>query len=159
MSSRETGERAAKRKQLRHTGTLNLHPERVQDPLFQGSDFFDPDDLVQVKYEMLRRVETDQWSVCQATEAFGFSRPVYYQARAAFDREGLAGLVPQKRGPKGGHKLTGEILAFVDQLTTEASLSSAEVARCVAHRFGLQVHPRSIERAQQRSKKKPSRTE
>jgi hypothetical protein len=36
---------------------LNPSPERVTDELFQ--EFFDPRDLVQVKYEMLRRVQTE----------------------------------------------------------------------------------------------------
>lgn len=151
-------EQAAKRAQLRYSGTLHLHPERVQDPLFDGRDFFDPNDLVQVKYEMLRRVERDQWSVGQAAQTFGFSRPVYYQARTAFRRQGLAGLVPAKRGPKGGHKLTVEVLAFVDQLSAEEAVPTAELARRVAARFGIQVHRRSLERARQRRKKKPGPT-
>jgi hypothetical protein len=32
----------------------------VTDPLFRDSAFFDPDDLVQVKYEMLRSVQKAQ---------------------------------------------------------------------------------------------------
>ncbi|WP_311044454.1 MULTISPECIES: hypothetical protein [unclassified Rhizobium] len=31
----------------------------VRDPKFRGSEFFDPHDAVQVKYEMLRRVSVD----------------------------------------------------------------------------------------------------
>ena len=34
---------------------LHPHPETVTAALFQDSAFFDPDDLIQVKYEMLRR--------------------------------------------------------------------------------------------------------
>lgn len=148
-------ERTAKRARLRETGSLNPHPERVADPLFQAPGFYDPDDLVQVKYEMLRRVEVDQWSVSQAAAAFGFSRPVYYQARAACAGEGLAGLVPAKRGPKGGHKLTAAVLEYLDRVTTEHPMAATELAGQVASRFGIQVHPRSIERAQARRKKKP----
>lgn len=146
--------RQDKRQRLRDHGSLNPHPERVQDPLFADSDFFDADDLVQVKYEMLRRVEMDENSVREATEAFGFTRPVYYQARSAYDAEGLAGLVPAKRGPKGGHKLTAEVMAFVEQVAAQEDVSSAELARRVGDRFGLQIHPRSIERARARLKKK-----
>ena len=39
---------------LRRQRALNLHPERVTDPLFQQNEFYDPHDLVQVKYEMLQ---------------------------------------------------------------------------------------------------------
>jgi transposase len=138
---------------LQQSGTLNPHPERVADPLFAGSDFFDPDDLVQVKYEMLRRVEADQSTVRQAAEAFGYSRPVYYQARAACDAQGLGGLVPAKRGPKGGHKLTAEVVAYLEALRASEGLSAAAQARRVAEHFGIQVHPRSIERARARGKK------
>ena len=147
--------RQDKRRRLRDHGTLNAHPERVNDPLFRTGDFFDPDDLLQVKYEMLRRVEIEGHTVRQAVEAFGFTRPVYYQARAAYDTEGLAGLVPAKRGPKGGHKLTDAVMDFVDQLAAEEGLPSAELARRVGEHFGVHVHPRSIERARARRKKKP----
>src|SRR5713101_1882440 len=63
------------------------------------SDFFDPHDLLQVKYEMLRRVRRDAVTVSQAARLFGFSRPSFYHARDAFTRGGLGALVPQKRGP------------------------------------------------------------
>ena len=152
-------ERAAKRQRLRDSGTLHPHPERVEDLLFEASDFFDPEDLVQVKYEMLRRVEVDECSVRQVAETFGFTRPVYYQARTAYDRDGLLGLVPAKRGPKGGHKLTAEVMEFVDQLTADEDLSAVELVRRVVERFGVQVHPRSIERARARRKKKRRRRE
>jgi hypothetical protein len=42
---------------LRQSHTLHPRPDQVRDPLFtSGSPFFDPRDLVQVKYELLRRV-------------------------------------------------------------------------------------------------------
>src|ERR1043166_8475914 len=44
-------DRQQKRQTLRRHGTLNPQPESVAHPLFQNSDFFDPDDLLQVKYE------------------------------------------------------------------------------------------------------------
>ncbi len=44
---------------LRQHGCLNPRPDKVVDPIFASSDFFDPRDLVQVKYEMVRRVRVD----------------------------------------------------------------------------------------------------
>jgi hypothetical protein len=41
---------------LRQSGTFNPRPQDVRDELFQEKEFFDARDLVQVKYEMLRRV-------------------------------------------------------------------------------------------------------
>ena len=53
--------------------TLNPHPERVSDLLFQTYVFFDPCDLVQVKYEMLRRVMVEDQPVVITAATFGFS--------------------------------------------------------------------------------------
>ena len=83
---------------LRANGTLNPHPDKITDSLFERDGFFDARDLLQVKYEMLRRVDVDGWSVTRAAQAFGVSRPVFYQARAAFEHDGLRGLIPKKRG-------------------------------------------------------------
>ena len=44
---------------LREEGALNPTPDEVQDPKFQENEFFDPHDIVQVKYEMLRRVSVE----------------------------------------------------------------------------------------------------
>ena len=46
-----------KKQSLRAAGTLNLRPERVVDPLFRDSVFFDSNDILQVRYEMIRRAE------------------------------------------------------------------------------------------------------
>src|SRR5690242_16879322 len=91
---------------LREQGALNPHPDRVQDKLFAEHDFFDARDLVQVKYEMVRRVEAEGVSITDAAEAFGFSRPSFYQAQHLLHLHGLTGLLPKKRGPRGAHKLS-----------------------------------------------------
>src|SRR5438128_2265832 len=101
---------------LRRQGTLNPHPDSVTSPLFQNSDFFDSRDLLQIKYEMLRRVETEDAPVSQAVREFGFSRPSFYQAQTAFQQGGLNGLLPQKRGPRQAHKLTSEVIGFIQQI-------------------------------------------
>ena len=133
---------------LRASRTLNPRPESVRDPAFRSSDFFDARDLVQVKYEMVRRVRIDGVAVAHAAAAFGFSRPSYYEAAAALDRDGLPGLVPAKPGPKRGHKLTTEVLDHAEALLAgDASLRPADLVEPLWDRFGIRVHPRSIERA------------
>jgi transposase len=133
---------------LRDEGTLNATPERVGDPKFQAGEFFDPRDLVQVKYEMLRRVEIEHASVTDAAAAYGVSRPTYYQSKASFDAVGIAGLVPRKRGPRGPHKLRSEVLAFLkEQVTPGEPIHARMLATLVQQRFNLTVHPRTIERA------------
>lgn len=144
-----------KRDSLRREGALNPHPQTVTDPLFQDSDFFDRDDLIQVKYEMLRRVQIGKQPVSQAASAFGLSRPTFYQAQTGFAENGLAGLLPQKRGPRHPHKLTAEVLNFIAQARSEdPALRFDAVAKVVRERFSVTIHPRSIERALAQQEKK-----
>jgi transposase len=138
---------------LRQSHTLHPHPDQVQDPLFtSGSPFFDPRDLVQVKYELLRRVRVDGYSVAQATMLFALSRPTFYAAQTAWEHAGIAGLLPEPTGPRHAHKLTEEILAQLQPLAR--TMSPPQLAEWVQHYHHLTVHPRSIERALARSTKK-----
>lgn len=143
-----------KRQQLAASGTLHPTPEKVQDHLCQSYAFVDPDDALQVKYEMLRRVERDGDSVSQAAKDFGFSRRHFYALQHRFAVQGFPGLVPKKRGPKGAHKLTEAIVDFIAKAREDISCpTAAELARRVHEHFGLSVHPRSIEKALARQKK------
>jgi len=145
----------AKQRILQQQGSFNPRSKAVTDPLFLNESFFDPRDLVQVKYEMLRRVQSEGQSVTQAAAAFGFSRPSFYQALSAFDQGGLGALIPQKRGPKAAHKLTAEVLRFVrEQQAADPGLRAPALARLIARHFDVLVHPRSIERALAHSQKK-----
>jgi transposase len=129
-------------------GTLNPAPEKVNDPQFRQNEFFDPRDLVQVKYEMLRRVSVEKIPVTEATEDYGVSRPTYYQAQAHFAAAGIAGLVPKKRGPHGPHKLRGEVLTFLQsQAMAGEPIRARKLAALIQQEFDLKVHPRTIERA------------
>ena len=150
--------KSSKRRALRNNDTLNPHPEAVHDPLFQENAFFEADDLLQVKYEMLRRVHSDGWSVSRAADSFGFSRVSYYKADRALREDGLNGLLPRKRGPKGAHKLTEAVLDFVRATRSEEPDLAIEVLiERIAQRFGICVHRRTLERALVRSKKKRQR--
>ena len=147
-----------KRDELRHSGALHPAPEHVTDRLFVSNEFFDARDVLQVKYEMLRQVRVDGATVSAAAEAFGFSRPAYYDAHAAFERAGIAGFLPKKRGPKGARKLLPEVMAFVgEQLELEPHLSAATLVERVHARFDLRVHERSIERALARARPRKKR--
>jgi transposase len=146
-----------KRHSLEQHGSLNRRPEAVHDPLFVEHDFFDPEDLVQVKYEMLRRVRVDGEAVSVTTARFGFSRPSFYAARERFESEGLAGIVPRRPGPHAGHKLSEEVVDFLEEVLVETpSTRPSQLVDKVQQRFGLQVHTRSIERALHRRRKKNS---
>jgi len=144
-----------KRDALRERGLLNPTPEDVTDEAFQKSDFFDPRDLLQVKYEMIRRVEVEGAAVARAADAFGFSRPSFYEAHRAFSEGGLPALLPKKRGPQGAHKLGPRVMDFIEEARArDAALSMTALVRLVKERFGLTVHRRSVERALARRGKK-----
>ena len=138
----------SKAQALLQEGTLNSAPEKVTDPKFQENEFFDPRDLVQVKYEMLRRVSVENAPVTDAAEEYGVSRPTYYQAKANFDVAGIAGLVPKRRGPRGPHKLHCEVLTFLEnQVLPGEPIRARQLSTLIRRQFDLEVHPRTIERA------------
>jgi transposase len=140
---------------LRERGTLNPKPHAVVDGLFQQSSFFDPRDLLQVKYEMLRRVLVDGLPIAPTATAFGFSRPSFYQAQSMFRRGGLPELLPRKRGPRVAHKLGREVMDFVAEVRAgDSSVSAAALAPLIKARFGIEIHRRSVERALGRQEKK-----
>ncbi len=115
---------------LLEEGTLNSEPGKVRDAKFRDGEFFDPRDIVQVKYEMLRRVSVEKASVTSATEA------------------GIAGLVPSKRGPRGPHKVRGPVLAFIqEQMVAGEPIRARQLAERVRKKFNVEIHPRTIERA------------
>ncbi|MER5183267.1 helix-turn-helix domain containing protein [Streptomyces sp. NPDC002896] len=139
---------AGKKAALKEFRALNPRPEAVTDDDFAACPFLDPDDVVQVKYEMVRRVRVDKVPVARAAAAFGFCRQSFYAIAAALDAGGPAALVPGKPGPKGPRKLTDEVMEFIEQLRTEDALvRPARLSEAVQMRFGITVHPRSVEKA------------
>ena len=140
---------------LREQGTLNPRPEDVKDPLFQENEFFDSRDLVQVKYEMLRRHLIEGSAITTAANVFGFSRVAFYQILKRFQENGVVGLLPKLRGPKRAHKLSEKLIAFVEtSLAENPALRSRDLAQLVRSHYDISVHPRSIERALVRHQKK-----
>jgi transposase len=142
----DSRQRARRRQALSAQGASHPHPEAVTDPLFRDSAFFDPNDLVQVKYEMLRSVQKESRAVVEAALAFGLSRPVFYVTQAVLQREGLPGLLPHKRGPKRPHKLNDEAMAVLLEAIEKAGrmLKAEELAAILVQRCGVEAHPRSI---------------
>jgi transposase len=143
--------------ELKRTGTLNPRPGSVSDTPFKENPFFDPRDLLQVRYEMLRRHSVEGVSVVEVAAGFGVSRPTVYQAQTAFQQAGLSGLLPRRRGPKEGHKLSAAIIEYVRTLrAAEPGLTTVACVRSVQEEFGITVHRRSLERALASKKKRRS---
>lgn len=142
----------AKTDVLGQRGALHPHPEQVQDEAFQRNEFFDARDLVQVRYEMLRRRQIDGQPVTDVAAAFGVSRQAFYVTEAAFAQKGIVGLLPRPRGPRRAHKCTDEILNFVEAWSA-GSPTGRDLSEAVRKRFGVAIHPRSLARALGRRKK------
>lgn len=133
---------------LRRAGAFNPRADQVHHPLFERSEFFDPRDLPQLKYEALRALQADDYSISRAADEFGLSRPTLYQAQDQFQKQGLEGLLPRKRGPKKPHKLTSEVCQYLQELTaSEPQLDAPELARRLRQKFKIEIHPRTIEKA------------
>lgn len=144
-----------KKDALRQHGCLNPKPETIKDELFVANDFFDPRDLLQVKYEVIRRIQTDRRPIQQVAQLFGFSRPTVYQALLAFEQGGLAALLPRRPGPRHAHKLNEEIIAFLESnLQDNPSLRTVDLVKLLWDRYELSVYPSSIDRALRRYQKK-----
>ena len=132
---------------LREERSLNPRPEAVRDPAFAGSEFLDARDMVQVKYEMVRRVRVEGEAVSRSAAESRFSRPSYYQAASAIDAGGLAALVPARPGPRRAHKMSDDVVAFAhERLGADPALRAADLVGPIEERFRLR-YPRSVERA------------
>ncbi|MDA0812031.1 MAG: helix-turn-helix domain-containing protein [Verrucomicrobia bacterium] len=122
-----------KRQALVLGGTLNPRADHVVHPLFEGEeDFFDPHDLIQVKYEALRCWRLRENSLSEIARQFGISRPTLYGAKAALENRGLEGLLPVKRGPKAAHKLTVEVVSYLEKLLDRRS--RRKIWQCVSRK-------------------------
>ena len=148
-----------KRDRLKKTRTLNQSPEKVRDPMFATGDFFDPGDLLQVRYEMVRLVRLGGATLAQAAERFGVSRPTCFRMVKAFREGGLTALIPAPRGPRGPHKITAEILKFARACRQRhGRIGAKRLVPLIEAEFGVRLHPRGLEKALARAEKKTLET-
>lgn len=132
---------------LKQNGTYNPDHESVKAEEFHSGAFFDPEDLVQVKYEMIRSVAKGEKTIKEAAEQYGLSRQSYYIIKKKVDANGLSGLVPEKTGPKGSYKLKDEDKKFIDSYVIEhPNANSNEVNKALHAKTGLTVHNRTVGR-------------
>lgn len=138
--------------ELRKNGSFNHRADAVTADIFKQSPFFDAHDIVQVKYEMLRAVEKERQDVSSASEAFGFSRVSFYNIKKEFEENGISGLIPKKRGPKGSRKLNSEDVEFARNL--EETHTKAQILTLLKDERGVEISKRTLER-QLSDKKNP----
>jgi transposase len=142
-----------KKEVLTGNGTFNKNYKNVKSPKFVDDHFFDPMDVVQVKYEMLKEAERDGATITDTADNYGFSRTAYYNIREAFNTQGIGGLIPEKPGPKNPHKLTQKYRIRIDELAAaNPGISSNEIAELLNQEGVIHISKRTIERY--RAKKK-----
>lgn len=146
---------SGKNRQLHENRTFNFTSGKVKSELFSKSVFFDKHDLMQVKYEMLRAVQKDGESITKSCHEFGLSRTAFYRAKKEFERDGLCGLIPEKKGPHGPNKLKGDILSLLEELRSgHPDKSVKELHSLLQEKFNVKIHQRTVKRALQKVEQK-----
>ena len=137
----------AKKRFLASEGLLNAHPRRVRHPLFDSHAFFDPHDLLQVRYEMLRAARVDDVSVTEASRLFGFSREYFYQREREFQAQGIAGLLGAPRGRTPLLARNQEVVNFIiRRKMAEPELTGGELREEIRATFRIDCSRRTVER-------------
>jgi len=150
---------ATKEDTLKKNGCFNSNYKNVSAAIFKTVPFFDKKDIVQVKYEMIRAASKEEGSITEIADAYGFSRKSYYQINEVFQTGGLYALIPKKSGPKGPHKLTQEVLEFIDTyLADHKNAKAIEISMQLEAEKGIKIHPRTIYRyLEKKTSPRPSR--
>lgn len=135
---------------LKREGLLNPKPERVSHPLFEDRalEFFDPYDLPQVRYEMLRAAKVENRAVAKACRQFGFSRERFYQFDKVFMERGYVALVgSSSAGRRPLIALNQEIVSFIVHRKLEDPKVSGDILREEIHkRYMVDCSRRTVER-------------
>jgi len=136
---------------LLENGTYNKNHNKVIEQRFVDDDFYDPQDLAQVKYEMLRTVRESEKSIEEVTKRFGFSRSGFYKIKNSFEKSGISSFVSNKTGPQNARKLTKEYQQFIDNYLFEnPNTSSENITAVLKLEKGLVISKRTIERYRNR---------
>ena len=136
---------------LLENGTFNRNYAKVTEHRFISDNFYDPKDLAQVKYEMLRAVRESKVSVDEISVKYGFSRAGFYKVKNSFEKEGLSAFVSNKSGPRSAWKLTKEYQRFIDGCLSEnPEASSGEIVSMLKRERGLEISKRTVERYRNR---------
>jgi len=132
---------------LKKQGLLNPKPLRVNHPRFHQADFFDPLDLPQVRYEMLRAARVDKMSVTEACKQYGVSREYFYKLEHAFAERGYAALLGSTMGRPPLLALNQDIINFIihEKMRT-SSLSGDQLRKKILQRFKVDCSRRTVER-------------
>ena len=136
---------------------LNPHPEQVTDPGFLASDFFEPATRCRSSTRWCARSGPAAPRSPRRPRRSATPGPPTTRQQPRWNTPGWTGwYLP---GPHGGHKLTGQILAWAEeQLAADPGLRPAQLPDRIEQAFGVRVHPRSVERALARHRERHSKS-
>lgn len=142
----------ADRNLLQRTHCLYPTPDRVQDARFvEHQEFFDPNDSVQVKYELLRDCHVQGCDVVSASQRFGVSRTTYYNVLRAFHQGGIPGLVGHARGRPKPLKLNDYVLGYlISEKARDPNLPASKMVERLQARYDVELSTRMIQHVWQR---------
>jgi transposase len=104
-------------------------------------------DAVRVAAEIFNDLLRRGDSVVDVCRRFGITRQSFYTLQEKLLRQGTAGLLPRKPGPRGPSKLTEELLAFINQqVQQDQNVSIMSIINDVQVNFGVSLHRRTIEK-------------
>jgi len=128
-------------------GLLNPKPDRVMYPLFKTHDFFNPLDLPQVRYEMLRCARAGEQSVSGACKTFGFSREYFYRLDRSFMGQGYAALLGSQVGRRPLILLNQEIVSFIIfEKIRNSRITASTLRKQIQERYNVECSIRTVER-------------
>lgn len=132
---------------LQRAHCIHRAPEKVHDKRFQEeSNFFDPKDIVQVKYELLRSCIVEGNDVASACMRFGFSRTTYYKVYETFIQGGIPSLMGRPRGRPRPIKLNEIVLGYlIAEKAMNPKLSASKMFTDVMNRYNVQISVRMIQ--------------
>jgi transposase len=134
-------------------GTYNKNYKKITNTKFVTNSFYDPMDIVQVKYEMLKEIIDSKQSIKRISKEFGFSRTSFYKIKEAYESRGLSALIPQKTGPKKPKKLTEFYQEYIDEyIVKNPKASSNEVTEILKKDTGISINKRTVERYRHKKK-------
>ena len=137
----------SKRAFLKNEGLLNTKPQRVSHPLFETLDFFDPSDLPQIRYEMVRAARVEKMSVAAACKLFGFSREYFYKLERAFMARGYVAMLGSTMGRRPIIALNQEIINFVThRKIQEPRISGESLHKEIEKIYKVTCSIRTVER-------------
>jgi hypothetical protein len=132
---------------LQRARCIHPAPGKVYDKRFQEEgSFFDPKDIVQVKYELIRSCVVEGNDVASTCVRFGFSRTTYYKVYEAFLQGGIPSLMGRPRGRPQPIKVNELVLGYlIAEKAKKPKLSASEMVTHVMNRYNVQISVRMIQ--------------